>query len=71
MATSDWGSFDWEDPFRIGEQLDEEERLVMQTARDYARDRLEPRIREAYRNEGTDPAIFREMGELGLLGATL
>ena len=71
MATSDWGSFDWEDPFRIGEQLDEEERLVMQTARDYARDRLEPRIREAYRNEGTDPAIFREMGELGLLGASL
>ncbi len=71
MATSDWGSFDWEDPFRIGEQLDEEERLVMQTARDYARERLAPRIREAYRNEGTDPAIFREMGELGLLGATL
>ena len=71
MATSDWGSFDWEDPFRIGEQLDEEERLVMQTARDYAREQLEPRIREAYRNEGTDPAIFREMGELGLLGATL
>jgi len=71
MASSDWGSFDWEDPFRIGEQLDEEERLVMQTARDYAREQLEPRIREAYRNEGTDPAIFREMGELGLLGATL
>ena len=71
MTTSDWGSFNWEDPFRIEEQLDEEERLVMQTARDYAGEKLAPRIREAYRNETTDPAIFREMGELGLLGPTL
>ena len=71
MGTSDWGSFDWEDPFLLEQQLDEEERMVMQTARDYAREKLAPRIREAYRNEKTDPAIFREMGELGLLGATL
>ncbi|MCG3170229.1 MAG: Acyl-CoA dehydrogenase [Pseudomonadales bacterium] len=71
MATSDWGSFDWEDPFRIEQQLDEEERLVMQTAREYAREKLAPRIRDAYRDERTDPSIFREMGELGLLGATL
>jgi glutaryl-CoA dehydrogenase len=71
MGTSDWGSFDWEDPFLLEQQLDEEERMVMQTARDYAREKLAPRIREAYRHEKTDPAIFREMGELGLLGATL
>ncbi len=71
MTTSDWGSFDWQDPFRIEEQLDEEERLVMQTARDYASEKLAPRIRAAYRDESTDPEIFREMGELGLLGATL
>lgn len=71
MTTSDWGSFDWQDPFRIEEQLDEEERLVMQTARDYASEKLAPRIRDAYRNEDTDLAVFREMGELGLLGATL
>jgi glutaryl-CoA dehydrogenase len=71
MGTSDWGSFDWEDPFLLEQQLDEEERMVMQTARDYAREKLAPRIREAYRNEKTDSAIFREMGGLGLLGATL
>jgi len=66
-----WGAFDWEDPFLLDSQLSEEERQVRDTARAYARERLEPRVREAFRNEHTDPAIFREMGELGLLGSTL
>ncbi|MDD9890684.1 MAG: acyl-CoA dehydrogenase [Gammaproteobacteria bacterium] len=60
--------FNWQDPFLIEEQLSEEERMVRDTAKQYAQNKLLPRVREAYRNEETDPAIFREMGELGLLG---
>ena len=71
MASFGWASFDWEDPFLIAQELSEEERMVMQTARDYAQAKLAPRVREAYRNESADPAIFREMGELGLLGPTI
>jgi glutaryl-CoA dehydrogenase len=52
-------------------QLTDDERLVMDTARQYAQEQLAPRIQEAYREENTDPAIFREMGELGLLGPTI
>ena len=63
--------FDWADPFRLEDQLTEEERMVQATARAYAQDRLAPRVLEAIRHEKTDPAIFREMGELGLLGATV
>ncbi len=66
-----WASFSWEDPFRLEHQLTDDERLVMDTARQYAQDRLAPRVQEAYRDEKTDPAIFREMGELGLLGPTI
>jgi glutaryl-CoA dehydrogenase len=66
-----WASFNWEDPFRLEQQLTDDERLVMDTARQYAQERLAPRIRKAYRDEETDPAIFREMGELGLLGPTI
>jgi glutaryl-CoA dehydrogenase len=66
-----WAAFNWQDPFLLERQLTEEERLVRDTASAYARDKLAPRIREAYRNESSDPAIFREMGELGLLGATI
>ena len=69
-ATS-WASFNWEDPFRLEQQLTDDERLVMDTARQYAQDQLAPRVQEAYRAEKTDPAIFREMGELGLLGPTI
>ena len=64
-------SFDWSDPFRIEEQLYEEERLILTTARDYAQEKLAPRVLQAFRREETDPAIFREMGELGLLGSTI
>ena len=68
---SDNVPFDWKDPFMLEEQLTEEERLVRDSTRQYAQDKLLPRIREAYRNEETDPEIFREMGALGLLGSTI
>ena len=65
---SDDVHFNWQDPFLMEEQLSEEERMVRDTARQYAQNKLLPRVKIAYRNEETDPAIFREMGELGLLG---
>ena len=64
-------SFKWDDPLLLDEQLTEEERMVRDTAHAYAQERLLPRVRDAFRNETTDPSIFREMGELGLLGLTL
>ena len=67
----DLGRFDWEDPFRMDGQLTEEERAIRDAARAYAQDKLQPRIIDAYRDETTDPAIFREMGEMGLLGVTI
>ena len=67
----DLGRFDWEDPFRLDRQLTEEERMLRDAARAYAQDRLQPRVTEAYRLERTDPAIFAEMGAMGLLGATI
>jgi glutaryl-CoA dehydrogenase len=63
--------FRWDDPFLFADQLGEDETLIMQTARDYAQEKLLPRVIEAYAHERTDAAIFREMGSLGLLGATL
>lgn len=63
--------FNWEDPLQLDDQLSAEERQVRDTARQYSQDRLLPRIVQAFRHEQTDPAIFRELGELGLLGATL
>ena len=60
--------FNWKDPFLLEEQLTEEERMVRDTAKQYAQNQLLPRVREAYRHEKTDPEIFREMGRLGLLG---
>jgi glutaryl-CoA dehydrogenase len=65
------GSFRWDDPFLLEEQLLEDERLIRDTARAYAQDKLLPRVIEAYREEKTDRAIFTEMGRLGLLGVTL
>ena len=63
--------FDWADPFALDNQLSSEDRLVRDTAKAYAEDKLAPRIIEAFREEKTDIAIFREMGELGLLGITV
>ncbi|MGX1309379.1 glutaryl-CoA dehydrogenase [Amorphus suaedae] len=64
-------SFAWSDPFLLEDQLSEEERMIRDTAAQYAQDKLQPRVIEAYREEKTDRAIFNEMGELGLLGVTI
>jgi len=71
MSKKHWAKFDWQDPFHLNDQLTEEEQLARDTAFQYAQGKLQPRVIEAYRNETTDPAIFREMGELGMLGAML
>jgi glutaryl-CoA dehydrogenase len=71
MAGEKLRKFDWTDPFLLDDQLTEEEQLIRDTARDYAQGELQPRVIEAYANEYTDPAIFTEMGELGLLGVTI
>ncbi len=63
--------FNWQDPLDLEGQLTQEERMVRDSARDYARDRLMTRVQHAFRNESTDPEIFREMGALGLLGLTI
>lgn len=63
--------FQWDDPFLFDTQLSEEERMVRDTARDYAQDKLMPRVLEAYRNEKFDREIMNEFGELGLLGPTI
>ena len=63
--------FKWDDPLLLDAELTDEERMVRETAHAYAQDKLMPRIIEAFRHERSDPAIFAEMGALGLLGATL
>jgi glutaryl-CoA dehydrogenase len=67
----DLASFDWEDPFRLNDQLTEEERMLRDAARAYAQEKLQPRVIKAFENEETDPEIFREMGAMGLLGVTV
>lgn len=64
-------SFVWDDPLLLDQQLTEEERMVRNTAQQFAQDKLAPRVTQAFRNESTDPNIFREMGETGLLGCTI
>src|SRR5215468_9019407 len=64
-------SFRWDDPLRFDDQLTEDERLIRDTARSYAQDKLLPRVIDAYMEEKTDRAIFNEMGALGLLGVTI
>ena len=64
-------AFQWDDPLLLETQLSEEERMVRDTAHDYAQEKLMPRVRDAFRHEKSDPAIFPEMGALGLLGLTL
>ena len=68
---SSMGRFDWADPFNLDDQLDEDERMIRDTAAAYAQDKLAPRIIDAFQHETTDPEIFREMGALGLLGPTI
>ncbi len=67
----DLSGFDWTDPFRLVDQLEEEERMIADSARAYAQEKLQPRVIQAYAEEKTDPEIFREMGEMGLLGTTI
>jgi len=67
----DLGRFAWDDPLRLEDQLTEDERMLRDAARAYAQDKLQPRAIAAFRDEATDPAIFREMGEMGLLGVTV
>ncbi len=64
-------AFDWADPFRLDEQLTEDERMIRDSARDFAQSVLMPRVTDAYLSETTDPTLFREMGKFGLLGVTL
>ena len=71
VAASTKPVFKWDDPLLLDAQLTEEERMVREAARAYAQDKLMPRIKDAFRHETSDPSIFPEMGELGLLGATL
>jgi glutaryl-CoA dehydrogenase len=73
MATSarSKATFNWADPLLLEDQLSEDERMVRDAARQYCQDKLAPRVLEAFRSESTDPKIFREMGEIGLLGPTI
>jgi len=68
---ADWGKFNGQAPFQLDQQLTDEERMVRDTARDYAQNKLAPRVQRAFRDEFTHREIFNEMGELGLLGATI
>ena len=70
-SKSSKASFQWEDPFLIEHQLNEEERMIRDTARGFAQEKLAPRVTKAYLEETTDREIFSEMGALGLLGVTL
>ena len=71
MATSTRPSFDWEDPFLLRDQLTDEERMVMDSARQFFQNELMPGIVEANRHENFDRNIMRQMGEMGLLGVTI
>ncbi len=70
-AKSGVSPFVWDDPFLLEDQLSDDERMIRDTARAYALEKLQPRVIDAWREERTDPSIFREMGELGLLGPTV
>ena len=67
----DLGRFDWADPFRLADQLTEDERMLADAARAFAQEKLQSRVTKAFADEQTDAEIFREMGEMGLLGVTI
>jgi len=71
MTRTSKAQFCWEDPLLLDAQLREDERLLRDAARDYCQGRLLPRVLESFRHERTDPAIYLEMGEMGLLGVTI
>jgi glutaryl-CoA dehydrogenase len=68
---TNWQALNWKDPFLLDQQLSEDQRMVRDTAHQYAQDKLLPRVRDAFRNEETDSSIFKELGSLGLLGSTI
>ncbi len=67
----DLSSFDWSDSFLLDDQLEEDERLIAESARSFAQQHLQTRVVDAYAKETTDTSIFREMGDMGLLGTTI
>jgi len=67
----DLAQFDWQDAFRLADELSDDERMVAESAKAYAQDKLQPRVTDMYLNEGAAPEIFAEMGEMGLLGVTI
>ena len=69
--SNDKAPFSWEDPFQLRDQFSEEERLILESARNYAQDKLLPRVQKAFREEVFDREIMNEFGSLGMLGATL
>ncbi len=71
MAKAAKARFCWQDPLLLEAQLNEDERLLRDAARDYCQGRLLPRVQESFRHERSDPAIYPEMGEMGLLGPTI
>jgi glutaryl-CoA dehydrogenase len=71
LASTSKATFVWDDPLLLDDQLREEERLVRETARAYAQEKLLPRVTQAFRHEVSDPSVFPEMGALGLLGPTI
>ena len=71
MASTSWQSINWKDPFLLEQQLSDNQRMVRDTASQFAQEKLLPRVKEAFRKEETDPSIFQEMGSVGLLGATI
>ena len=71
MASNTWQSINWKDPFLLEQQLSDDQRMVRDTAHQFAQEKLLPRVRDAFRKEETDPSIFKEMGTVGLLGSTI
>ena len=71
MASNTWQSINWKDPFLLEQQLSDDQRMVRDTAHQFAQEKLLPRVRDAFRKEETDPNIFKEMGAVGLLGSTI
>ncbi|MCZ4351334.1 acyl-CoA dehydrogenase [Roseovarius aestuarii] len=67
----DLASFDWTDTFRLNDQLEEDERMIAESARNFAQEKLQPRVIKAYAEETVAPELFAEMGEMGLLGTTI
>ena len=67
----DLGVFNWSDPFYLEQQLSEEERMLKDASKTFAQEKLQPRVTKAFQNESIEPGLFKELGEMGLLGTTI